>query len=156
MIHQSSGTVEDHTRSANNPANTSKAAMTKRLTEHASVALINGLYRVVSVSWEANEHGDNYDYYHAAVERDGRWNAEFYDQNGQMIWAYGTEDTTALNWKHDTKLAAQRGWPENGDPSIRVTAIDVDFDNVPPGSLCQTVDERSDGIPRHWKKWRMV
>lgn len=130
--------------------------MTKRLTEHAAIAMINGQFRLISVSWAENSYGDNYDYYHAAFERDGRWNAEFYDQNGQMIWIYGTEDTTAFDWKHDTPHQATRGWDEDGDPTLRIEVQDVDFDAVPKGSLCQTVDERGDGIPRHWKKWRIV
>ncbi len=118
--------------------------------------LKNGLYRLVSVSWDSNGHGDNYDYYHAAVETNGRWNAEFFDSSGQSIWVYGREDETAFKWDHHTKLHDSRGWSEKGDPSILVEVKDVVLEEVPYGALCQTLQERGEGIPKHWKSWRIV
>jgi len=127
-----------------------------RHTEHAAVGLKNGLYRLISVSWEKDAHGDAYNYYHAAVEIDGRWNAEFYDDKKQCIWVHGTEDCTAFQWQHLTDRQAERGWPADGDPSIRIEVTDVAFDDLPRGALCQTVEERGDGVPRYWKPWRIV
>ncbi len=127
-----------------------------RLSEQAAIELKNGLYRLIDVSWERNAHGDYYDYFHAGVEPDGRWNAEFFDNNQQSIWVYGIEDTLEFSWQHRPADPKRRGWDTAGDPSIKIQVSDVPFKQVPSGALCQTVDERGDGIPRHWKKWRIV
>lgn len=130
--------------------------MTTRLSEYAALELLSGRYRLIQVSWDRNGRGGSYDYFHAAFEPDGRWNAEFYDSDGQSIWVYGTEASLDFQWEHRTGEIAKANGRVTGDPGIRVDVRDVAFDEVPSGALCQTADERGDGIPRHWKKWRIV
>lgn len=130
--------------------------MTDRYTECAAIERKNGLFRLIKVVCDRTAAVGTFDYYHAAFELDGRWNAEFYDEKGHTIWARGSEDTLDFEWD----LHAV-GHPETNPGSllrnaIHVSVSDVKFDDVPTGALCQTVDERANGIPRHWKKWRIV
>ena len=127
--------------------------MTKRNTECAAVELKNGCYRLIRLIWDRKASVGTFDYYHAAVERDGRWNAEFYDETGKSVWAHGSEDSLEFEWVFRPTEGAERAAANDG---IQVTVRDVDFDIVPTGALCQTVDERDNGIPRHWKQWRIV
>ena len=130
--------------------------MTNRSTECAAIELKNGLYRLIEVTWVNTAAEGSFDYYHAAFEQDGRWNAEFYDEAGKSIWARGTEDTLAFEW--GTRQAGSAGTRSDTTKcdGIDVVVSDVAFEAVPPGALCQTVEERDNGIPRHWKKWRIV
>ena len=130
--------------------------MTKRNTECAAVELKNGSYRLVKLIWDRKAPAGTFDYYHAAVELDGLWNAEFYDESGRSIWVYGSEDTLEFEWVvrlADPSTERSALGPKDG---FEVIVSDVDLSDVPPGSICQTVEEREDGVPRHWKNWRLV
>ena len=126
---------------------------TKRYSECAPIELENGRYRLIELAWDESADVGTFDYYHAAFELYGLWNAEFYDETGKSVWAHGSEDSLDFDWVF---------WPIGNTQcsatiaGIEVTVQDVDFDTVPAGALCQTVDERDNGIPRHWKQWRIV
>ncbi|MEC7202994.1 MAG: hypothetical protein VXW49_04915 [Pseudomonadota bacterium] len=126
---------------------------TKRYSECAAIELENGRYRLIELAWDESADVGTFDYYHAAFELNGRWNAEFYDETGKSVWAHGSEDSLDFDWVFrpigNTQCSATIA-------GIEVTVQDVDFDTVPAGALCQTVDERDNGIPRHWKQWRIV
>ena len=115
--------------------------VTKRYSECAAIELKNGQYRLIELAWDEKAEVGTFDYYHAAFELNGRWNAEFYDETGKSVWAHGSEDSHLKVPNAQTAASKIR---------------DVDFDIVPTGALCQTVDERDNGIPRHWKQWRIV
>lgn len=131
--------------------------MTTRNSECAAVELKNGYYRLIKLFWDSKKATvGTFDYYHAAVERDGRWNAEFYDESGRSIWVYGSEDTLEYEWVvrlADTSAERPALGPKDG---IEVVISDVNLSDVPPSAICQTVEEREDGVPRHWKSWRLV
>ena len=130
--------------------------VTKRPSECAAVELKNGFYRLIKLTWDRNAPVGTFDYYHAAVERDGRWNAEFYDETGRSIWVYGSEDTLEYDWILRPPVAPTEQPELVPKDGIDVVISDVDFSDVPPGTICQTVEERDDGVPRHWKNWRIV
>jgi len=127
-----------------------------RQSECAAIEKKNGMYRLIEASWDVDAVGGAFDYYHAAFELDGRWNAEFFDEAGKSIWARGLEDTLEFEWElrptADTVVLSNLLL----EGAIQVTVSDVEFDDVPAGALCQTVEERAHGIPRHWKKWRIL
>ena len=126
--------------------------VTKRF-ECAAIELENGRYRLIELAWDENADVGTFDYYHAAFELNGRWNAEFYDETGNSVWAHGSEDSLDFKWMLRPTENTERSAAAVG---IEVTVRDVDLDTVPAGALCQTVDERDKGIPRHWKQWRIV
>ena len=130
--------------------------MTNRQSECAAIEKINGMYRLIEVSWERNVAKSVFDYYHAAFELDGRWNAEFFNDHGESVWAHGTEDTLVFEWEHGPSRNNKMEFGLGPNASVQVLVADVEYDQVPVGSLCQTVEERSEGIPRHWKKWRII
>ena len=109
--------------------------------------------RLIELKWdERAKRIGTFDYYHAAFGLfSGRWNAEFYDETGKSVWAHGSEDNLEFEWVFEPTKGAGRPAADGG---IQVTVRDVDFDIVPKGALCQTVDERGKGI--HWKQWRIV
>ena len=132
--------------------------MSKLHSECAAIELRNGKCRVVQVWWEETSDVGALDYFHAAFEVDGRWNAEFYDAEGVSVSAFGSEGSLEFEWHSDRAGSGQPG-PDRevvSSEGIEVKVFDVDADDVPPGSLCQTVEERDSGIPRHWKYWRIV
>ncbi len=96
-----------------------------------------------------------FDYYHAAFEIDGRWNAEFFDEGGKSIWVHGREETLNYDWEFHPSDIAEATY-SSLRAGITISVSDVSLKNVPEGSLCQTVDERCNGVPRHWKSWRIV
>ena len=114
------------------------------------------MYRLIEVSWERNVAKSVFDYYHAAFELDGRWNAEFFNDHGESVWAHGTEDTLVFEWEYGPSRNNKMEFGLGPNASVQVLVADVEYDQVPVGSLCQTVEERSEGIPRHWKKWRII
>jgi hypothetical protein len=130
--------------------------LTSRSTEKAALELRNGLYRLIEISWNSTAAEERFDYFHAAFEVDGRWNAEFYDEHGRSVWAYGNEDTSSADWVF--RNADQVDVPSVSSASydFRITVKDIGIECLPDGSLCQTVEEREDGIPRYWKKWRII
>ena len=130
--------------------------MTNRRAETAALELRNGLYRLIELSWNTTVSAGSFDYLHAAFEPDGRWNAEFYDELGRSVWAYGNEDTTSADWVF--RNADQTDVPSISSAccDFRITVRDLDIECLPNGSLCQAVEEREDGIPRYWKKWRIA
>ena len=130
--------------------------MIGRQSERAAVELCNGLYRLVELSWTGRSTGDAFDYFHAAIETDGRWNAEFHAANGHSVWVLGSEEQEGFDWKYFTPDGALEDPEAAKARGIEVVIRDVEFADVPPGALCQTVDERGDGIPKHWKNWRIV
>ena len=88
-----------------------------------------------------------FDYYHAAFELDSRWNAEFFDDHGHSIWADGTEKFLDFEWE---LVPFSNNKTVNGlgsNAPVQVLVSDIEYDQVPVGSLCQTVEERSKGIP---------
>ena len=132
--------------------------MSKLHSECAAIELRNGKCRVVQVLWEESSAVGELDYFHAAFEVDGRWNAEFYDAEGKSVSARGSEDSLEFEWHSDPAVRGHPGRDREvvSKEGIEVKVFDVDADDVPPGSLCQTVEERENGIPRHWKHWRIV
>ncbi len=130
--------------------------MINRQSECAAIEKINGIYRLIEVSWERYAAKSVFDYYHAAFELDGRWNAEFFNDHGGFIWAHGKEDTLDFEWEYGTNRNNKMELGLGPNDSVQVLVADVEYDQVPVGSLCQTVEERSEGIPRHWKKWRII
>ena len=125
----------------------------KRYFERAAIELKNGQYRLIELAWDEKAKVGTFDYFHAAFELNGRWNAEFYDETGKSVWAHGLEDSMDFEWVFRPTQGDERPAAVEG---IQVTVRDVDFNTVPAGALCQTVDERDNGIPRHWKQWRIV
>ena len=130
--------------------------MTECYFECAAVELKNGFYRLIKLTWDKKAPVGTFDYYHAAVERDGRWNAEFYDETGCSIWVFGSEDTLKCEWIFQQVGVSTKQQSLVPKDEIRVTVSDVNLSDVPPGSLCQVVKERDDGVPRHWKNWRII
>ena len=130
--------------------------MINRQSECAAIEKINGMYRLIEVSWEKDVAKSIFDYFHAAFEIDGRWNAEFFDDLGGSVWAHGTEDTLDFHWEYGPTPNNRVEIKLDPNASVQVMVADVEYDQVPVGSLCQTVEERSKGIPRHWKKWRII
>ena len=126
---------------------------TKRYSECAAIELENGRYRLIELTWNDKAEVGTFDYYHAAFELNGRWNAEFYDETGKSVWAHGSEDSLDFEWVF---RPTEKGVCPAAVDGIEVTVRDVDFDTVPAGALCQTIGERDNGIPRHWKQWRIV
>jgi hypothetical protein len=127
-----------------------------RRAETAALELQNGLYRLIEVSWNTTASAGRFDYFHAAFETDGRWNAEFYDELGRSVWAYGNEDTTLADWVFQNADQASAPSISSAHCDFRITIKDVSIEFLPNGSLCQTLEERADAIPRYWKKWRIV
>ena len=130
--------------------------MINRKSECAAIEKINGMYRLIKVSWERDAAKGDFDYYHAAFELDGRWNAEFFDDQGGSVWAHGMEDTLDFEWEYGLTQNNEIELGLGPIASVQVSVADVEYEQVPVGSLCQTVEERSEGIPRHWKKWRII
>ena len=130
--------------------------LASRQSEYAAVALKNGLCRLIELSWNKGTVEEDFDYFHAAFETDGSWNSEFHDSQGRSIWIFGNEESVDFDWRcyasnnelSNSDLALARG--------VEISVRDVEFESIPKGCLCQTVEERGDGIPRHWKKWRIV
>ena len=127
-----------------------------RRAETAALELQNGLYRLIELSWNIMVSAGRFDYFHAAFEPDGRWNAEFYDELGRSVWASGNEDTTSVDWVFRNANQVDISSVLGACYNFHITVKDVEIEYLPHGSLCQTVDEREDGIPRYWKKWRLV
>ena len=127
--------------------------MTKRYSECAAIELENGRYRLIELAWDEKTQVGTFDYYHAAFEPNGQWNAEFYDETGKSVWAHGSEDSLDFEWMF---RPTGKGVGLTEVAGIEVTVRDVNFETVPAGALCQTVDERDNGIPRHWKQWRII
>lgn len=130
--------------------------MTNRQRECAAIEKANGMYRLIEVSWDSGAAENSFDYYHAAFELDGRWNAEFFDDSGRSIWVHGIEDSLDFDWEIYPIASSKAVNKVESNASVQVSVTDVEFNRLPVGSLCQTVEERSKGIPRHWKKWRIV
>ena len=129
--------------------------VSKYNSESAAIELKNGCYRLVKVTWSDNASVGTFDYYHAAFEIDGRWNAEFFDEGGKSIWVHGREETLNYDWEFHPSDIAEATY-SSLRAGITISVSDVSLKNVPEGSLCQTVDERCNGVPRHWKSWRIV
>ena len=126
--------------------------------ESAAIELRSGKCRVIQVTWDDTAGIDTLDYYHAAFEVDGRWNAEFYDIDGSAVAARGSEETLEFEWERCPAASENLEKFSKSEllDGIEVEVVDVDVDEVPLGALCQTVDERDNGIPRHWKHWRII
>ena len=106
--------------------------MKKRYSECAAIELENGRYRLIELAWDENADLGTFDYYHAAFELNGRWNAEFYDETGKSIWAHGFEDSLDFDWVLRPTEDIERPAAVVG---IEVTVRDVDLDTVPAGAL---------------------
>ena len=130
--------------------------MSNRQRECAAMEKANGMYRLIEVSWERGTVKSVFDYYHAAFELDGRWNVEFFDDHGGSIWVHGTEKSLNFEWEFVPVSNNKTVYELGSNASVQVLVTDIEYDQVPVGSLCQTVEERSKGIPRHWKKWRII
>ena len=130
--------------------------MTNRQRECAAIEKVDGMYRIIEVSWERDFVESAFDYFHAAFELDGRWNAEFFDDSGRSIWAHGIENSLEFKWDIVTTVNNKPAYKSSSNASVQVSVTDIEYDEVPVGSLCQIVEEREKGIPRHWKKWRIV
>ena len=130
--------------------------MTKRYSECAAIELENGRYRLIELAWDEKADVGTFDYFHAAFELNGRWNAEFYDETGLSIWVYGSENTLYYDWVLQLSDASKQQPALVPGDGIEVVIFDVNLSDVPPGTICQTVEERDDGVPRHWKNWRIV
>ncbi len=130
--------------------------MTGRQCESAAIEKVDGMYRLIQVSWEKDAAESVFDYYHAAFELDGRWNAEFFNDCGSAIWVYGTEDCLDFEWEIGKLSVPNSAYESKLNETIEVLVSDIEYHDVPVGSLCQTVEERAKGIPRHWKKWRII
>ena len=132
--------------------------MSKLHSESAAIELRSGKCRVIEVTWDETAGIGTLDYFHAAFETDGRWNAEFYDADGSAIAAHGSEETLDFEWERCSATSGKGEESQKPDSleGIKVDVADVEFNEVPPGALCQTVDERDNGIPRHWKHWRII
>ena len=134
------------------------ATKPKSHSESAAIELRSGKCRVIQVTWDDTAGIGTLDYFHAAFEVDGRWNAEFYDTDGSAIAARGSEETLAFEWERCPAASDRLEELSKSElrDGIEVEVVDVDIDEVPLGALCQTVDERDNGIPRHWKHWRII
>ncbi len=130
--------------------------LAKRCSECAAIELKNGYYRLIKLTWDRQTSGGTFDYYHAAVERSGRWNAEFFDETGRSIWVFGSEDSLEYDWVFRLPGASTERRALSRKDGFEVTISDVKLSAIPLGALCQVVEERDDGVPRHWKNWRIV
>tara|TARA_B100000686_G_scaffold295988_1_gene327265 strand:- start:4 stop:480 length:477 start_codon:yes stop_codon:yes gene_type:complete len=133
-------------------------ALSKRRSECAAIELRNGKCRLIRVTWDETASVGMLDYFYAAFEVDGRWNAEFYDSEGRAVTAHGTEGSLEFEWEQFTVGIdnSETGRCTSSKEGIQVKVLDMELDDVPPGALCQTVEERDTGIPRHWKHWRII